>query len=379
MSEPSQASTSEEVHKISVPEEAIEVIEETPSESSKALTSIFQSLFQSITDDDWSKQGIIRVVIEPHRVLHLLNEDDRIIYEGMKEWVKDHPNEGLFECIEEFGTRRLGDALVKVLYNYPFPDFIIAYSDSDLKEGSQPIRQRRNQKRRNFERLLLKSGLIIEQEQDAASENVYIKLYAPFEKLCKQAEVIKLRMRLDTTNMKELKELEDLITQMKPHQFEGAEKFRSLADIMLNFFQCHEGVYSKIITANQILKVVLVDGNQVLTKRHIMSLSIRNLIKRKVYLNFFPLHDGSYEHDTTINIERLVETSFYGEPRYKTSDDDRKLILASTSDNDNEDGERSTLYRNNVKLNKRAWLFDNWVKSFSRQPIEEIRDYFGEK
>ncbi|RIB28705.1 hypothetical protein C2G38_2137212 [Gigaspora rosea] len=156
MSEPSQASTSEEVHKISVPEEAIEVIEE-----------------------------------------------------GMKEWVKDHPNEGLFECIEEFGIRRLGDALAKVLYNYPFPDFIITYSDSDLKEGSQPIRQKRNQRRRNFERLLLKTGLIIEQEQDAASENVYIKLYAPFEKLCEQAEVIKLRMRLDTTNMKELKELEE--------------------------------------------------------------------------------------------------------------------------------------------------------------------------
>ncbi|RIB28706.1 calcium-activated chloride channel-domain-containing protein [Gigaspora rosea] len=73
-----------------------------------------------------------------------------------------------------------------------------------------------------------------------------------------------------------------------------------------------------------------------------MSLSIRNLIKDKVYLNFIPLHDGSYEHDTTIDVERLIETSFYGEPRYKTSDDDRKLILASTSDNDNDDGHYTT-------------------------------------
>ncbi|KAF0519068.1 DUF590-domain-containing protein [Gigaspora margarita] len=420
MSEPSQASTSEEVHKISVPEETIEVAEETPSESSKAPTSLFQSLFRSarpsrespknvisIIDDEWSKQDIIRVVIEPHRVLHLLNEDDRNIYEEMKEWVKDHPNEGLSECIEEFGTRRLGDALAKVLYNYPFPDFIITHSDSDLKERDQPIRQMRNQKRRNFERLLLKSGLVIEQEQDAASDNVYIKLYAPFEKLCEQAEVIKLRMRLDTKNMKELRELEELMPQVKPRfagimkyfkhpvnlkkqaavfktekigQFEGAEKFRSLSDIMLNFFSMSRRslmVYRIIVIANQIQKTVLVDGNQVLAKRPIKSLSILNLIKAKVYLDFFPLHDGSYEHDTTIDIERLVETSFYGEPRYKTSDDDRKPILASSSDND--DGERSTLYRNNVKLNKRAWLFDNWVKSFSRQPIEEIRDYFGEK
>ncbi|CAG8717404.1 44624_t:CDS:10, partial [Gigaspora margarita] len=382
MSEPSQASTSEEVHKITVPEETIEVAEETPSESSKAPTSIFQSLFRSarpsrespknvisIIDDEWSKQDIIRIVIEPHRVLHLLNEDDRNIYEEMKEWVKDHPNEGLSECIEQFGTRRLGDALAKVLYNYPFPDFIITHSDSDLKERDQPIRQMRNQKRRNFERLLLKSGLVIEQEQDAASDNVYIKLYAPFEKLCEQAEVIKLRMRLDTKNMKELRELEELMPQVKP-RFAG----------IMKYFK-HPVNLKKQAAVFKTEKIgqfeVLVDGNQVLAKRPIKSLSILNLIKAKVYLDFFPLHDGSYEHDTTIDIERLVETSFYGEPRYKISDDDRKPILASSSDND--DGERPTLYRNNVKLNKRAWLFDNWVKSFSRQPIEEIRDYFGEK
>lgn len=55
-------------------------------------------------------------------------------------------------------------------------------------------------KRENFERLLLKSGLIIELESDAAKDDeIFVKLYVPFQLLCEQAQKIKLKMRLDVS------------------------------------------------------------------------------------------------------------------------------------------------------------------------------------
>ncbi|CAG8513238.1 11068_t:CDS:10 [Cetraspora pellucida] len=415
MSETPQTSTSkEEQIEISVPEE----IPSESSESQKNFYRTLQSLISrvkssrekpkqiiNIADDEWVHHEIIIIKIEEHRELHLLNEEDQILFEQMKAWVDDHPEEGLFECVEEFVTNPLGDALAKVLYDYQYPDFIITYCN-DLKDRHQ---HKKELKRRNFERLLLKSGLIVEHEGDAASENVYVKLYAPFGKLCEQAEVIKLRMKLDTkTNMKELKELEELIPQLKPHiaaimryfthpinfkkqsaifkieklrQFEGAEKSKSIGDIILDFFPMSRRnlmVYRIIVTANQIQKTVLFEGNQILAKRQIKSLSVDSLINQNVFLNYFPLHDGPYEHDQTVRVEELVEQSFYGEPIYKTSDDDREPILESVSDKN--DGKKPASDRKRkLKLNKRAWLYENWVKSIGRQPLEEIKEYFGEK
>ncbi|CAG8688864.1 36315_t:CDS:2, partial [Racocetra persica] len=415
MSEASQTSTSKEAQiEISVLEK------QAPSESSTSQISfyrILQSLINlvspsretpeiiSISDDEWVQQGIIVIPVEPLRELHLLSEEDQKLFEQMKTWVTDHPENGLIECVEEFATYQLGDALAKVLYNYQFPDFIITY----IHDTNDKRLQEKKIKRKNFEKLLLKAGLVIEHERDGVSDTVYMKLFAPFGKLCEQAEVIKLRMRLDKSNMKdELKELEKLIPQIKPHiakimryfthpinfakqstifklekirQFEGAEESRSISDIMLNFFPMSRRnlmVYRVIVIANQIQKTVLYKGNQILAKRQITALSIDNLIKDNVFLSYFPLHDGPFTHDKTVNVEKLVEQSFYGEPTYKISDDDRKPILESVSDKD--DGEKPASDRkHNVKVTKRAWLYENWVRSIGRQPLEEIREYFGEK
>jgi hypothetical protein len=73
--------------------------------------------------------------------------------------------------------------------NYKYPDYILKYIDD-----KNPVSQL---KRGNFERLLLRSGLILEHEMDEVFECTYIKIFAPFEKLCEQAQMIKLKMRLD--------------------------------------------------------------------------------------------------------------------------------------------------------------------------------------
>jgi hypothetical protein len=71
--------------------------------------------------------------------------------------------------------------------DYGYPDYIIKYAKDDKKKL----------KRDNFERLLLHSGLILEEEEDPILDYIYIKVFTPFERLCEQAKIIKLKMRLD--------------------------------------------------------------------------------------------------------------------------------------------------------------------------------------
>ena len=75
------------------------------------------------------------------------------------------------------------------MLKHEHPDYILKYKDDENSINKI--------KRGNFERLLLRSGLILEHEFDAVYECTYIKVFAPFERLCEQAQMIKLKMRLD--------------------------------------------------------------------------------------------------------------------------------------------------------------------------------------
>lgn len=83
---------------------------------------------------------------------------------------------------------RIGDALARVILDYPFPDFIIKYKN-DLKEENHI-------KRQNFTRLLLNTSLIVEHETEP-NGFTYMKITAPFERLCEQAQQMKLKLSLN--------------------------------------------------------------------------------------------------------------------------------------------------------------------------------------
>jgi hypothetical protein len=69
---------------------------------------------------------------------------------------------------------------------YGYPDYILKYADD-----KRPL------ERKKFKRLLLRSGLILEREKDPNHKCTYIKVFTPFERLCEQAKIIKLKMPLD--------------------------------------------------------------------------------------------------------------------------------------------------------------------------------------
>ena len=84
------------------------------------------------------------------------------------------------------------DAIAKILFDYPHPDFILKFKKN---EGDDSVTN--SQIRRNFERLLLLSGLLVEFEDDASKECTFVKLWVPFKRMCQEAEELKLKMPLD--------------------------------------------------------------------------------------------------------------------------------------------------------------------------------------
>jgi hypothetical protein len=83
--------------------------------------------------------------------------------------------------------------VAKILFDYSFPDFILKFKkneDEDKVEANKKTR-------RTFERLLLLAGLFVEFEDDIDGENTFVKLWVPFNRLCEEAEELKLKMPLD--------------------------------------------------------------------------------------------------------------------------------------------------------------------------------------
>lgn len=101
-------------------------------------------------------------------------------------------------------------------------------------------------------------------------------------------------------------------------------------------------------------------------KRRVNSLAIDRLIDDEVFINFYPLHDGP--------------SKFNGNNSYIDEDND-------DSDGDDDGGEEGEEGeegsggddKTKRKKNLRAELNETWVKSWGWQPMEKIREYFGEK
>ncbi|CAI2175932.1 18391_t:CDS:10 [Funneliformis geosporum] len=303
-------------------------------------------------DEELDKIKITILEIEKHRKLHLLNDDVKL-YDEICLWKGSNPEASLATAIENFAKFKTADAIAKVIYNYEFPDFIIKFNEKGDKVTKREINQL---KRLNFEKLLLRAGLILEFELDSDRVFTYIKVIAPFEKLCNQAEKQKLKMAITTKITKFPKRRFNLFSSIaymfvykvdlnkksavfkkdRLQSFEGSDPSKTEGEIRLNFFNSARRilmVHNIINCAAQINHQVNVDGKLVTVRRTIKSLAIETLLHKKVFRDFYSLHDGPIKSKLPFN-----------------------------------------------QMNLRAKLDQKWVKSKIRpQPLKEIRNYFGEK
>ncbi|CAG8462988.1 441_t:CDS:10 [Funneliformis mosseae] len=300
---------------------------------------------------DYVKITIIE--IEEHRKLLLLNEDVKL-YEDICLWKEYNPKKSLAKAIENFAKFKTADAIAKVIYNYEFPDCIIKFNEKGDKKAKRVNNQR---KRLNFEKLLLRAGLILEFELDPDRIFTYVKVIAPFEKLCSQAE--KQKFKMEIANEKALKfpkrrfNFFSLISYMFDYKvdlnkksavfkrdrlrsFKGGDPSKSEGEIRLNFFNSARRilmVHNIINCATRINNQINVNGKTVTVRKTIKSLEIETLLKKKVFRDFYSLHDGPFKSNLPYDQKNL-----------------------------------------------RAKLDQKWVKSKIRnQPLKKIRNYFGEK
>ncbi|CAI2165973.1 12376_t:CDS:10 [Funneliformis geosporum] len=328
-------------------------------------------------DEHIEKFDIFTEKVEEHRTLQLIDKEDQNLYNEINNWVEKNPGITLEETILKYDPEKYpnSDALAKVVHDYPFPDFILKYENDkgkhlyDNEKDNKEKNAIRAKKRQNFECLLLRAGLVLEHEIDTEGNHTYVKIIAPFDRLCEQAQQTKIKIRLndeslpkdlsifDTSRSRtifskikeffsykiDLKKESSVFKKDRLKKFKGAESQKNIAEISLNFFTTARRnllVHRMIITANQInKKVVLDNGRMIYVKRKIDSLAISKLLKAGVYDKFYPIHDG---------LAKIKSGSI-------TSPEELE------------------------KYNLRAQLNELWVKSHRKQPIEKIREYFGEK
>ncbi|RIA89124.1 calcium-activated chloride channel-domain-containing protein [Glomus cerebriforme] len=303
-------------------------------------------------EDELEKVQIIKIELKDNRELHLIDEQDVEVHNKIQNFIEEKPDATLLETVEQFQKYPTSDAIAKVLLEYEYPDYILKYVDDDKKP-------KKRRKRENFERLLLRSGLILEHEFDSIFECTYIKVFAPFELLCEQARIIKLKMRLDPHYLPEI-ELDPparnffypitkyfryevnitkgsaVFRRDRLRQFEGAGPEKSIGEIVLNFFPSSRRilmVHRIIITANQINRKIYDNEKPLIVKRTIKKLAIKNLVNNGTFMDFYPIHDGP-----PIVSDKPLE-----------------------------------------QMNLRAQLNVLWVQPRGRQPLDKIRLYFGEK
>ncbi|CAG8530657.1 10262_t:CDS:10 [Ambispora gerdemannii] len=218
------------------------------------------------------------------------------------------------DAIDEFGDKedrqKVGDALVRIIYDDKFPDFILKF-DSKRDKSTDHTDTIIEMSKEN-----LCIRLFVEHETDSSKNVTYVKIWTPFMKQCEAAEEIRIKKELAIIFLPNgsIGKIQRRIWMQKAQRY----CFTFLEQLKPQL----------IVTANIIIPEV--NDQKVLQTVRLRSFGFENLIEEKVYTTFYPLHDGKA--------------------------DDKK------------------------KENLRAKLYGIWIKkSRKRQPLNEIREYFGEK
>jgi len=355
MAEPSQSSTIELTH---LKEDA----EKPKPDLEERSGSIFRHKHK---EEAHTYDDIIKTMQERHpdikienlgeKAIFMARQEDQLLLREIVEFHNqktDNPESKNFDAaMEKFCGKENGDALVKVVYDHTDIDFVIKLND----QGKFP------EIRAMWESKVIKKGLIFQIETGVTPKEIYYKVYTPFSLLCIEAETRRITLPLlEHDSSKEVKKetiLQSIITFFNPEDRvvpEASAPFRTseirqfrggldsdnpcrgdepMSKLCIHFFRhAHRNLLTYELLNQTLLKpsdlAETPDADHFPKKAN---LSIHQMIKKGIYHNMFPVHDGSFK-------------STQANPNLRT------------------------------KLTK------HWAKAFfSYQPLDQIRDYFGEK
>jgi hypothetical protein len=274
------------------------------------------------------------------RSIPFINKSDLDLFDEITEFRKSNVNiEDAFKkyvlSIDKMHPN--ADAIIKIVYSAPFHELIIKYSNKKDSDRTIELRNKMIAE-------ILTAGLFVEVEPAVEKQEFYIKIIAPFLLLCKNAEKEKLRFPMkdfqhasETSNNAENEILDVLwgnnhvraanlaFKTADLSKFKGGDSLETpFNNIVRSFFSSSK----RILITNNILNSIKIKGNKANKK----TLSFKALREKDVYIEYFPLHEGSL---TVTGVNSLQSFSRYN------------------------------LYRN--------WALTWW----KAQPLDDIRDYLG--
>lgn len=227
-------------------------------------------------------------------------------------------------------------------------DFVLVYHKFQLNDVQEKRRQ-------FFQENLIKDGLELESEYPESSSvegQIFCKVHAPWKTLCKQAELLHLKMPLkleDVCMDDEVKTpwYKQLLRILSPNRAKVEDFANELAPNVVHVHQAFSRkkihrfqvddkntFFSPVQRLELVFEILQSARND---PKDDKNRGIESLLDKKVYEHAFPLHDGNYETEPgSIPPEWCI---------------------------------RQTL--------RRTWA--RWGCTFKAQPFELIRKYYGEK
>ncbi|XP_078075851.1 anoctamin-6 isoform X4 [Mustelus asterias] len=205
-------------------------------------------------------------------------------------------------------------------------DFVLVYQEEHKKPGDKKKMRSilsRKRKRAVFQQNLRTSGLEIEATRSVLDPNcIFLKLHAPWDLLCRYAEILHIKLPLHSNDMKPKTSSFNCITKIfsvdedkippEPEYFTAPFEMEHI-----NSFQTvdHDSFFPPA-TRSRIVKYIL---NRCEYKRGCSSkFGITKLLDSKTYSAAYPLHDCKFNQkssDQTCHNERYLLYEEWGHPK----------------------------------------------------------------
>ncbi|RWS22487.1 anoctamin-7-like protein, partial [Leptotrombidium deliense] len=226
-------------------------------------------------------------------------------------------------------------------------DFVLVFLD----EAEKNKKEIKNETfRKKFIENIAKAGLETEEEYRVRKEDtkfVFIKIHVPWDKMCEYAEILNFRSPIEVQTIKEVEGSEkffqklripNIMSQTVPN--EPTDYYTTpFRKSKLNRYIGYENQAEFFSKIERIRVAYEILSSTVFGRRSKAQIGIDRMVKENIFLAAYPLHDGPYKIDSK---EKIAPE----------------------------------------KLNKRQVLhayWSQWRNWYKYQPLEHIREYFGEK
>ncbi|CAN8012322.1 unnamed protein product, partial [Ixodes pacificus] len=260
-------------------------------------------------------------------------------------------------------------------------DYVLVYECDDPDGHYSGELELNRHYRELYESAMRAEGLLLDQE--FIGDYVFLKVHCPFQRLCQEAENVRLDLPLDGLLIEDNEEDEEQqwIHEKVAAMFDMGVHSRTLsAPFQCKCMDWFIGVRDKASYFRSALRCLLT--HHVLTNIDIAKSENENpvefhrkkglsyLLMKNVYLDAFVMHDRSV----------LEPVYVPGEPTSTVTGQSLSALKVTDSVNHLDDRQRDRDYGSGRTVkDTRTSLDSHWRKLMGGQPLDSIRDYFGEK